>query len=109
MAFEAVYTKTVVSSTLTTGSGVEAAPPSGFTWIVVDITAVMNTPGQVGQLELDADFQAFVYWSQPHGMKRTWHWRGRRAILENILGTFTSDIAGSCGLSITAYELSTTG
>lgn len=105
MAFEPVYTKTVVNSTLTTGSGISVAPPSGFTWVVVNVDVVMTTGSSAGNVAIDGDLQSFLYWSQPHGMVRHRHWAGRRQILENILATFTGDIAGRAVLSITVWEL----
>lgn len=105
MSFEPVYTKTVVNVTLTTGGGIEVAPPSGFTWVIVNVDAVITTAGTAGNVAIDGDFQSFLYWSQPHGMLRHRHWTGRRAILENVLGTFTGDIGGQAVVSITVWEL----
>lgn len=107
MAFEPVYTKTVIASTITPAGGVLATPPAGFTWIATDVDVTIASGTEANHLTFIADFQQWIYWSQPHGMIRQWQWRGRRAILEAIDVVLGGSALGQATISLTVYELST--
>lgn len=105
MGVTQVYSKRFMAEAGASGTPYTAGPPSGFKWVIVDISTRAGAAGVALELELDGIYVIVVNTDGPTGaVLFGGHWSGRQVVEAGE--TFTAAVSSACDFTISGYELS---
>lgn len=101
-----VYSVQIYADSFSAGGSAALTPPSGFKWVVRDISGVVSVdPAAGGQFTAAVDGILFMYRPFPAQSSRDFHWEGRVVVEQEQFLDLELLTRGTVWVVVSGYQL----